>query len=259
MEDARREILTQVAAGTLTPTEAATRLDEVDRGQTQTPRRRLSSSADADIRGVRVSSNFGRIVVLGDTSVDQAIAEGPHLARHENGIFVIETDENSDGDFWFGRRDGGHWWDSFRGPTVTVRINPRLEAWITADAGSVTVRNVLAPIHAEVQAGSLLIQGFAGPLDLAASAGSIRGEGSLREGSSRIRCEMGSVRLALAPDSDVRGRATATMGRVNLDNGTENRGRARRWGGHQEAIYGSGTAGLEIESEMGSVTVSRSR
>ena len=37
MEDARREILTQVAAGTLSPTEAATRLDEVERGQTERP------------------------------------------------------------------------------------------------------------------------------------------------------------------------------------------------------------------------------
>src|SRR4030088_3174849 len=154
MEDARREILTQVAAGTLTPTEAATRLHEVERGRTQAPGSQLASSAGADIRGVRVRSNFGRVIVLGDVSVDQATADGPHVARHEDGIFVIETDENFDGDFWFGRRDGARWWNSFRGPTVTDRMNPRLEAWINADAGSVTIRDVLAPIHAEVQAGS---------------------------------------------------------------------------------------------------------
>jgi hypothetical protein len=259
MEDARREILTQVAAGTLTPTEAATRLDEVERGQTPAPASQPTSSAGADIRGVRVSSNFGRIIVLGDASVDQATAEGPHVARHENGILVIETEQRFDGDFWFGQREGARWWNSFRGPTVTVRMNPRLEAWINADAGSVTVRDILASIHAEVQAGSLVVQGFVGPLDLAASAGSIRAEGSLREGSSRIRCDMGSIRIALAPDSDVRVSATANMGKVNLDNGTENRGRGRHWGERQEAVYGSGTASLDIESEMGSVTVSRSR
>ena len=259
MQDARREILTQVAAGTLTPTDAATRLDEVERAQTQAPASQLTSNADSAVRGVRVRSDYGRIIVLGDASVDQATADGPHVARREEGIFVIETDQRFDGDFWFGQRDGGHWWDSFRGPTVTVRMNPRLEAWISADAGSVTVRDVLAPIHAEVQAGSLVIQGFVGPLDLAASAGSIRAEGSLREGSSRIRCEMGSIRIALAPDSDVRVSAIANMGKVNIDDGTQERGRGRHWGERQEAVYGSGTASLDIESEMGSVTVSRSR
>ncbi|HEV3233764.1 MAG TPA: hypothetical protein VG329_04370 [Candidatus Dormibacteraeota bacterium] len=257
MEDARREILSQVAAGTLTPAEAASRLDEVERSQADPPGR-IPTSAAADIRGVRVRSDYGRIIVLGDASVDQAVVEGPHVARSENGILEIETDPNSEGDFWFGRRDGGHWWDSFRGPTVTVRMNPRLEAWINADAGSATVRNVLGPIHAEVQAGSLVLQGFAGPLDLAASAGSIRAEGSLREGSSRIRCEMGSVRLTLSPDSDVRVVAATEMGKVNIDDGTQARGRGRSWGGRQEVVYGSGTATLEIESQMGSIVVSRS-
>src|ERR1700738_2826542 len=101
-----------------------------------------------------------------------------------------------------------------------------------------------------------MIQRFAAPLDLAASAGSIRAEGSLREGSSRIRCEMGSIRLALTPDSDVRVSAGAGMGKITLENGTQERGRGRHWGGRQEAIYGSGTASLVIESEMGLVTVS---
>ena len=259
MKDARREILTQVAAGTLNLTEAATRLDEVERAQTQGPDSQLGSREGADTLGVRVSSNYGRIIVLGDASVEQATVDGPHVARHENGIFVVETEERSDGDFRFGQRDGGHWWDSFRGPTVTVRMNPRLEAWITADAGTVAVRNIVAPIHAEVQAGSLAIQGFAGPLDLTASAGSIRAEGSLKEGSSRIRCEMGSIRVTLAPDSDVRVRATAAMGKLNLDNGTGNSETGRFWGGHREAVYGSGTASLDVDSEMGSVTVSCSQ
>jgi hypothetical protein len=257
MQDARREILTQVAAGTLTPTEAVTRLEEVERAHPEPPAAQPVSSAGADIRGVSVRSNYGRIIVLGDASVDQAIAEGPHAARLENGLLVIETDQNFDGDFWFGHRDRGHWWDSLRGPTVTVRMNPRLEIWITNDAGSVTVRDVTSPIHAEVQAGSLVVEGFAGPIDLAASAGSIRIYGSLREGSSRVRCEMGSVRVALASDSDVRVSAVAQLGKVTLDNGTENEGRG--WGERQEVVYGSGTATLDIESQMGSVTVSRSQ
>jgi hypothetical protein len=70
---------------------------------------------------------------------------------------------------------------------------------------------------------------------------------------------MGSIRLVLAPDSDVRVRATANMGKVSLDNGNETRGGGRPWGERQETVYGSGTASLELESEMGSVAVSRGR
>src|SRR5438552_11310252 len=131
-------------------------------------------------------------------------------------------------------------------------MNPHLETWVSADAATVTVRAILAPIHAEVQAGSLVIQAFAGPLDLAASAGSIRAEGRLKEGSSRIRCEIGSVRIALAPDSDVRVSVLANMGTVNLDAGTDTIGGARRWGERQEAVFGTGAASLDIESQMGS-------
>jgi hypothetical protein len=211
------------------------------------------------VLGVRVRSDYGRLIVLGDASVAEATAEGPHLARHEGGILVIESDQSYDGDFWFGRRDGGHWWDSLRGPTVTVRMNPHLELWFSADAGSVTVRDIRAPIHGEVQAGSLLIQGFAEPIELATSAGAIRAEGSLKAGSSRIRCEMGSVRLALTADSDVRVTAVANMGKVSLDDGTDVRGGGRSWGQRQEAVFGSGAASLDIESQMGSITVSRSQ
>ena len=258
METTRREILNQVASGTLTPVEAATRLDEAERATAASPPT-PEATGGSGLRGVRVSSTFGRIVVLGDAAVDQATAEGPCVARREDDIFVIEGEPLSDDDFSFNRRTGGHWWNTFREQTVTVRMNPRLELWITADAGSVSVREVLAPIHAEVQAGSLSVQGFAGPLDLAASAGSIRGEGTLREGSSRIRCEMGSVRITLAPDYDVAVSATAQMGKVKLEDSKEGGGGAWSFGQRHDAVYGAGAASLVIESQMGSVVVARSR
>ena len=257
MQDARREILTQVADGTLTPAEAASRLEEVERVQPETPPAPPGSAPGTEITGVRISNSYGRIAVYGDSSVAQARVEGPHVARTENGVFVIETDQSGDGDFWFGRREGGHWWDGLRGPTITVWMNPRLEAWISADAGSVAIRNVTAPIHAEVQAGSLVVEGFTSPIDLAASAGSIRAQGSLKAGNSRIHCEMGSVRVALSADSAVRVGAMAQLGRVTLDGPNQKRGTAPRFVERVEAVFGAGTASLDIDSEMGSVTVSR--
>jgi hypothetical protein len=255
VEDVRREILNQVAAGTITPAEAASRIDELERGQAQVAT--AQPAPEGAITGVRVNSSFGKVVVLGDASVDQVSVDGPHIARREGDIFVIDSDPHFEGDFWFGSRKPGRWWDGFwQEQTVTVRMNPRLELWVNADAGSAVVRDVVGPIHAEVQAGSLLVQGFVGPIDLSTSAGSIRGEGSLKAGSSRIRCEMGSVRIALASESDVRISATTQMGKVNLDGGAEARGRGR-WSQKQETTYGAGTADLDIEAQMGSVVVSR--
>src|SRR5258708_17747516 len=198
MRDTRREILTQVAAGTMTPAEAATRLDEVERAQSQAVAARVGAAAAGEIRGVRISNSYGRIVVLGDASVAQARVEGPHVARTENGLLVIETDDSGEGNFWFGGREGGHWWDNFRWPPITVWMNPQLELWISTDAGGVTVTNVLGPIHAEVQAGSLAVNGFGGPLALLATAGSIRGAGPLKHGAPPIQCDMASFRLALS-------------------------------------------------------------
>lgn len=258
MQDARRQILTEVAAGTLTPTEAANRLEEIERGPASSGGHD-GPGVGSSIRGVRVSSSFGRVVVLGDASVDQVTVDGPHAAHQEGDLFVIEGESRFDGDFSFGRRTKGHWWDGiWDQQTVTVRMNPRLEVWVNSDAGTVTVRDIVAPIHAEVQAGSLTVQGFRGPLDLSASAGSIRGEGTLAEGTSRIRCEMGSVRIELAADSDVRVTAMTQVGRLHLDQGSDVAGPGG-WSRRQEATYGAGTAALEVESQMGSVVVSGGR
>src|SRR5258708_29527469 len=126
MRDTRREILTQVAAGTMTPAEAATRLDEVERAQSQAVAARVGAAAAGEIRGVRISNSYGRIVVLGDASVAQARVEGPHVARTENGLLVIGTDDSGGGNFWFGGREGGHGGGTFRWAPRRLCMNPPL-------------------------------------------------------------------------------------------------------------------------------------
>jgi hypothetical protein len=252
MSDERRAILEDVASGRMTPAEAAARFDDVER--------EAHPSADAaptGLRGVRVRSEFGRIVVLGDATVDLATADGPHVARREGDVLVIEREQRFESDFRFGSRNVGAWWNTLREQVLTVRMNPRLEVWISTEAGSVAVRGLSAPIHAEVQAGSLDVQGFDGPVDLAASAGSIRAQGRLLAGTSTIRCEVGSIRLELASGSDVRVTASTAMGKVSLEQGLEVRGKDRALGQQKQAVYGAGTASLAIHSQMGTVTVRR--
>jgi len=146
MEDAKREILKRVATGTITAEEAALELETLD-GAPEPGAGEPVKPATGTIARVRVASAFGTLNVIGDESVLEAVAEGPHTARREGDTLVIETDDLADdNDFVFSgvRRftlglDFGH-------RRVTVRMNPRL------------------PLDAEVQAGTLRIQGIQAPI-----------------------------------------------------------------------------------------------
>ena len=106
MQEQRREILSQVAAGKLSAEEGAARLDAVE--AEVIPAERLPappaavSSAPAG-RLVRLNSQFGSAEIVGDPSVAFAIADGPHRARQEGDTMVIEHQPFDDDDsFSFG-------------------------------------------------------------------------------------------------------------------------------------------------------------
>src|SRR5205807_10195804 len=88
---------------------------------------------------------------------------------------------------------------------------------VEAQAGSVRIRGVRAPIRAEVQAGRSEIDGFESPIDLTVQAGSVRARGRLDSGTSRIHCEAGNVRLHLEKGSSVRVAARTSWGRIRFD------------------------------------------
>src|ERR1700693_6007306 len=109
MSDIRREILTQVAAGTLSAEEGAARLDSLEpEAPSSEPNRAPSSPplppAGATGRQGRVVSPFGAAEIVGDPSVAFATADGPHRARQDGDTMVIEHEAFDDSDsFSFGR------------------------------------------------------------------------------------------------------------------------------------------------------------
>jgi hypothetical protein len=244
MEEARREILKQVAAGELSPEEAARRLDELEaRGPvvvtTQIPGERATR--------IRVVRTAGWAEIVGDPSVQEAVAEGPHSARRDGDTLIIEGEEDSAElpGFRFSWRRGYHVRLGNVRP-LQVRVNPELPLEVEAQAGSLRVRGVRAPIRAEVQAGQTRIEGFASPLQLNVQAGSVRASGRLDHGSSRIKCEAGTVRVHLEPGSSVRVSARTTLGKISVDGRPERDG----W------LVGGGDGSLDIETTMGAVRVS---
>lgn len=232
----RREILSRVAAGVITPEEAAAQLDAVKEGD---------EASDSGIRKVRVVRQLGTLEVIGDSTVREAVAEGPHRARIEGDAMIFESETASDwGGFFFGLGGQSH-------QTLRIRVNPLLALDLQIQAGSCRVRGVEGPIRADIQAGSASIDGFKGELDISVHMGSLKASGRLDGGDSRIGCDASNVNLHLERGSSVRITARAAMGKVELP-GQSGSG---VYHGAQEMTIGDGGGSLLIESHMGSVKV----
>ncbi len=249
MKDLQREILSQVAAGTLSAEEGAARLEALDTEPTVPPTSRPISDGGAAVKQVRVVNRFGNTEVIGDPGVSYAVAEGPHKAREDGDTMVIEQsvlgDEPS---FEFSRPQG-----RIRIPRVdiggnlTVRMNPALPLVTKTQAGNLAINGVKGPVSAGVQAGNCDITDFQGPINLKVTAGNVTAKGRLDSGSSAIRCQMGEVRVVLDKSSSVRIRAHTTMGEISFENVEPTRNR--------EVTIGSGAGTLECDCTMGTIRV----
>lgn len=261
MNDLRREILSQVANGTLTAEEGAARLDSLEAArparETATATQASALPAGTSTRQVKVLSQFGSAEVVGDASVAYAVADGPHQARQEGDTMVIEhvpfEDNNS---FSFGRGDQRriviNGFDIQR-RKLTVRMNPDLALVANVQAGNVRVEGVHGPISSEVQAGNCRVEDFRGPLNLVVQAGNVSASGRLESGASKVRCEMGSVKINLEKGSSVRITARTTLGKVAIEGDGGERAMVGQSG--RDVTIGSGAATLEVECTMGNVRV----
>ena len=263
MDDKKREILNQVRAGTMTAEEGAARLDELaTEAPAAEPGPAASSPAPAGsptptAKSVRVISQFGSAEVVADSTVDVAVAEGPHKARVDGDVLVIEHIPFQEEDTWTfgvaGRRIeiNGLDWRTRR--SMKVRMNPALPLFANVQAGSLRVDGVHGPITAEVQAGSCTVNDFRAPINVVTQAGSFSGFGRIDSGASRVRCEMGQIRIGLDRQSSVRITARATMGKVSIDDDSGER--TLKGSGGKEVTVGAGAGTLDIEGTMGSVRI----
>ena len=273
MEDERRAVLERVARGELTPAEAASLLEDMESAEPagaspgpdprdwtagweeQVPRPPQPPTTGDRVARVRVVRMVGTADIVGDPTVREAVAEGPHAARREADTLVIESqDESFDVPgfaFMWGAR-GRHrryrphprfGWNDFQ--PLRVRVNPDLPLEVEAQAGKLRIRGVHGPIRATVQAGSTDISDFRSPLDLTVQAGSVNARGRLDHGASRIRCDAGGVRIHLEPGSSVRVSARAMLGKVVFDGDDS----------HGPWVVGTGQGTLDVDATMGTVRV----
>jgi hypothetical protein len=242
MNDPRREILNQVASGTITAEEGAARLDALE-AEATVEEANPAPAPSTGIRQVTVNSRFGNTEIVGDPSVATAVADGPHRARQEGDSMVIDQSVLSgETTFEFSRSRISIPGFNSRDKLV-VRMNPALALRMRVQAGNVAIRGVRGPITSDVQAGNCIVDGFAGPVNLMVSAGNLEASGRLDGGSSAIRCQMGEVKVSLDKTSNVRISAHTTMGKVEIE-------------GVRDQVVGTGAGALDITCTMGDVKVS---
>jgi putative adhesin len=265
MDDRKREILKQVRAGTITAEEGAARLDELTaEAAPSQPAAATTTAAGIPLpgapaaRAVRVLSQFGSAEVVADPSVAVAVAEGPHKARVDGDTLVIEHVPFQEEDTWTfgmaGRRIEINGLDLKTRRSMKVRVNPDLPLFANVQAGNVRVDGVHAPITVEVQAGNCQLSDFRSPINVVVQAGAVSASGRLDSGASKIRCEMGSVRINLEKGSSVKITARTTLGKVSIDHDSGERGVTG--GGGKDVTIGSGAATLDVDCTMGNVRVS---
>ena len=246
MNDPILEILLDVAAGTLSAEEGAARLAALDTEHAATVPVTPAPQPAPSIREVGLNARFGNTEVIGDPSVASAVAEGPHRARQEGDVMVIEqTLLGGSGSFEFRRAGRGLLGLDFA-DKLTIRMNPSVALTARVQAGNLHITGVHGAVSGDVQAGNCELVDFRGPLKLKVSAGSVTARGRLEGGQSAIHCQMGEVQVALDPTSNVHVRARSTLGDVFLDG---------PGAGTNDLTVGSGAGSLECDCTMGTVRI----
>src|SRR5437016_5319377 len=217
MKDLQREILTQVAAGTISAEEGAARLEALESPAPASIA--TDSPASEAVRHVKVVSRFGNTEIVGDPSVTSAVADGPHRARQDGDTLVIEQSPvNEDTSFEFSRPQARVVVNGFEfGRRLTIRMTPSLPLTTDVQAGNLRMQGLNGPIEAEAQAGNCKVGEFRGTIKLLVMAGNIDAYGRIEWMKSPIRSKLGTDKMILARDSSVRINARTTMGKVAIE------------------------------------------
>lgn len=275
MTDARREILDRVAAGDLSPEDAAEELARLDSERAGTERADNDPSAPrseppAATRRVKIVASAASVRVIGDPDIDTVSVEGEHVLTAEGDTTVVtinavesvfEDDEVDDDEGGLGRgvviigTKKGTRRLRWRGigatrTTTSVRVNPELPVEVDVSAGSATVVGLRAPLHTMVSAGKLELGDFRGPLEGSVNAGRLVARGVFL-GESRLSADASSVTVDLEPGSDVVIGANLQLSSLNIAAPRQ----AHPETGEKVFLVGSGRGRFDVRGSMSKVHI----
>lgn len=260
-----KDILADVAAGRLDPTEAARLLDQAHRAEAadevEVEETGTASGEDAvradrtsgtSVQRLRIRALGRRVKLIGEPYVKTVAVDGPHVIKHEGDTLVVtsegELGASLDGFTLLQTRSLRDVQERVLGlgRELSIRVNPSLIIETEVTAGSLSVERLPGLEHVRITAGSARIRDADGPLDLLVQAGSATVEGKFTKGHTRLRGESGSLQVHPLPGSNVRIRHDVQLGRIvwEPDGGEKH-----------ERVLGAGTATMDLEIVMGQVTV----
>jgi hypothetical protein len=260
MSDSLRDILNRVASGELSPEDAQAELAAVPSGVPAPPTADPQPEPAAEqvaVAKVVVRATGVRLTILGDATVDTAIAEGPHKVHQDGDRLVISSDLSQPGGYTgeAPRSAFMNWISTMNkaGSNLRVRVNPNLALEVLNIAGSLDLSGTAGPAAIGVEAGSARLNHGSGPLALSVASGSADVEWVFA-GESSVSCELGSARVTVLPGSDVSVTVDATLGSAAIRStaGTQKTSAA---GGPLSATVGQGAGRLAVSAKLGSAEV----
>lgn len=258
MTDDLRDLLDKVARGEVSPEEAQARLSQnppTPQASPQAPPPPPQPPQEPVAR-ISVRASAVRLIVVGDPTVDTAVADGPHRVEHAGDRLTIHSDLSS------GQYQSETPRSAFAallssvnkaGSTLRVRVNPDLPLEVLEIAGSLELSGVRGPASVGVEAGSARVHDGSGELKLSVASGSADVEWRF-SGHSSVTTDLGSSRVLVLPGSDVAISAEATMGvaTIRLADGTVVKASPQ---GTPPVLVGPGAGRLAVTSRLGSLVV----
>ena len=250
MNETLREVLEEVAAGKISAEDASARIQEL---QSETAEVAVPAGP---VQRIVVKAGAVRLIIEGDPSVAEAVADGPHTMKRDGDALLINTNTTA-GDYavepprsafmtWVGQMVNRV------GATLHLRVNPDLPIQVLLVGGALDMTGVRAGASIGVEAGSAQITG-SGPLLFDVASGSGKVDWAFT-GQSRVRADMGSVTVTVKPESDVVVTADTSLGQALVKSHTGNL-KAPQDGATPGVAVGAGTGTLTVSSRMGSAQV----
>ena len=252
MSDELRNLLNRVASGEISPEQAESTLKESG-ASTPPPE---DQPEPEQVRRISVRGSAVRLVIVGDPSVDTAVAEGPHRVSHVGDRLTVHSDLRvGEYEAEAPKSTFATWLSNVNraGSTLRVRVNPDLPLEVLNVAGSLELSGVRGVTSVGVEAGSAKLHDGAGPLTLSVASGSADVEWQFT-GDCSVSTDLGSARLNALPGSDVTITAEATLGlgTIRLADGTTIKTTPE---GHPPVAAGAGTGRLTATTRLGSLVV----
>ncbi|PZA06706.1 MULTISPECIES: hypothetical protein [unclassified Meiothermus] len=156
-------------------------------------------------RWVKVNMLAGQLEVRVDPSLQEPRVWGKASVRQVGQDLVVEP-QPVQGDFLGGVLK------NFRAGELDVRLPPGWGLELDGKAGDIEIEGV-AFVRGRLLAGDIELREVGG-LDLDVKAGNIEGSALLREGSHRLRIEMGNAQVRLLPGSSLKLKAGVGLGNL---------------------------------------------